>query len=68
MIPKTPQSYRIPEPIRSEIRALVRDLDLVFVCKTFAPIIPRFGDIGVYVPRYRLNVDVVNHVYLPNNY
>lgn len=68
MIPKTPYSYRISEQIRSEIRALMSDLDLVFVRKSFAPIIPRFGDVGVYVPVYRLRVDVANYVYLSNNY
>lgn len=35
MIPKTPNSYRVPEPIRSEIKALMSDLDLVFVRKFF---------------------------------
>ena len=39
MIPKTPQSYRIPEPTRSEIIALMKDLDLVFVRKSFAPLV-----------------------------
>lgn len=35
MIPKMPQSYRIPEPVRSEIIALMDDLGLVFVAKSF---------------------------------
>lgn len=34
-MPKTPQSYRIQEPVRSEIIALMADLDLVFVGKRF---------------------------------
>lgn len=38
MIPKTPQSYRISEPIRLEIIALMKDLDLVFVRKSFIPL------------------------------
>lgn len=45
MIPKTPSSYRIPEPIRSEILALIKDLDLVFVRKSFCPL-PEFK----YIP------------------
>lgn len=40
MIPKTPNSYRIPQPIRFEIIALMSDLDLVFVRKTFVPLPP----------------------------
>lgn len=56
MIPKTPNSYRVPEPIRSEIKALMSDLDLVFVRKSFVPI-PNFGDKGVFVPAYRLKVE-----------
>lgn len=38
MIPKTSNSYRVPEPIRSEIKALMSDLDLVFVRKSFVPL------------------------------
>lgn len=40
MIPKTPNSYRVPEHIRSEIKALMSDLDLVFVRKSFVPLPP----------------------------
>lgn len=38
MIPKTANSYIIPAHIQSEIDALVRDLDLVLVRKSFAPL------------------------------
>lgn len=41
MLPKTPQSYRVSEPQRSEIIALMRDLDLVLVRKSFEPLPPR---------------------------
>lgn len=38
MLPNNPSSYVIPSSIQFEIDALVRDLDLVLVCKSFAPL------------------------------
>lgn len=54
MIPKTPSSYRISEPIRTEILALMEDLQLVFVRKSFAPIIPDSRFVHEYRPLPKL--------------
>lgn len=54
MIPKTPSSYRIAEPIRSEILALMVDLGLVFVRKSFAPIAPDSRFVHEYSPLPKL--------------
>lgn len=58
MINKCPD--RIPEPTRSEVVALVRDLDLVLVSKSRYNRGPTWRDKGFYVPVYRLKVDIKN--------
>lgn len=59
MLPKFPQTYRIPARIQAEIDALVSDLDLVLVSKSFVsrPYYRVMRDFTSPLPRFPL-VDV----------